>query len=220
VQNYDDLYADVLLWMKEGWVDYVIPQLYWDIGYAGADYITLIEWWNRQVGKQHLYVGQDVARTMNAGQLTQKMRYERRLPHIDGHCLWPANEVLRNNGGIVDSLRRHYHRYPALLPAYTHLYDRKPRAITNLRAEYTPLGVRLKWQVKRNPLQPVHYFVIYRFGDKEEVDINAPAHIVAITQDMSYFILRSPLKERSRYVVTAVDRYHNESKKGKTLRVR
>ena len=28
LQNYDDLYADVLLWQKRGWIDYVIPQIY------------------------------------------------------------------------------------------------------------------------------------------------------------------------------------------------
>jgi uncharacterized lipoprotein YddW (UPF0748 family) len=27
--NYDDLYADILLWLKNGWIDYVTPQLYW-----------------------------------------------------------------------------------------------------------------------------------------------------------------------------------------------
>lgn len=32
LQNYDDLYADVLLWVNNGWVDYNVPQLYWEIG--------------------------------------------------------------------------------------------------------------------------------------------------------------------------------------------
>ena len=31
LQNYDDLYADVLLWAKNGWVDYLMPQLYWTL---------------------------------------------------------------------------------------------------------------------------------------------------------------------------------------------
>ncbi|MCD8285099.1 MAG: family 10 glycosylhydrolase, partial [Prevotellaceae bacterium] len=46
LQNYDDLYADVLLWVKEGWVDYCIPQIYWEIGNKAADYATLARWWN------------------------------------------------------------------------------------------------------------------------------------------------------------------------------
>ncbi|GAB6395671.1 MAG: family 10 glycosylhydrolase [Bacteroidales bacterium] len=222
LQNYDDLYADILLWIKQGWIDYVIPQLYWEIGHAAADYATLVKWWDKYAGGRHLYIGQDVARTMNAGQLTRKMGYGRQLSHTDGHCFWPANEILWNNGGIADSLRRNYHRYPALLPACTHLYDRNPGEIKNLRAEYTPKGVRLKWKVNRNAAnpQPAHYFVVYRFGRKEKVDINDPAHIAAITRETSYFLPYKKLKEDSRYVITAVDRFHNESKKGRGIRIK
>ena len=45
LQNYDDLYADVLLWAREGWIDYNIPQIYWEIGHKAADYETLVDWW-------------------------------------------------------------------------------------------------------------------------------------------------------------------------------
>ncbi|MGN6616748.1 MAG: glycoside hydrolase family 10 protein, partial [Ilyomonas sp.] len=44
VTNYDDLYADILLWLKEGWIDYVAPQLYWEIGHPLCDYETLLNW--------------------------------------------------------------------------------------------------------------------------------------------------------------------------------
>lgn len=42
LQNYDDLFADVLMWVNNGWVDYCVPQLYWEIGNKAADYLTLI----------------------------------------------------------------------------------------------------------------------------------------------------------------------------------
>ena len=41
LQNYDDLYADVLLWAREGWIDYNIPQIYWHIGHPVA---TMRHW--------------------------------------------------------------------------------------------------------------------------------------------------------------------------------
>ena len=43
---YDDLYADILLWLKQGWIDYVAPQLYWEIGNRLCDYETLLNWWS------------------------------------------------------------------------------------------------------------------------------------------------------------------------------
>lgn len=43
------LYADVTLWVKKKWIDYNIPQIYWEIGHPAADYITLTEWWDKML---------------------------------------------------------------------------------------------------------------------------------------------------------------------------
>lgn len=221
VQNYDDLYADITHWVEQGWIDYNMPQIYWEIGHPAADYITLIKWWNRHAGKAHLYIGQDVARTMRAGDLTRKMYYERTLPNIGGNCFWPANEILWNNGGIADSLRRRYHRYPALIPAYTHQHDRAPKRVKKLRAEWTPDGYVLHWQAEQSPTNPelASYFVIYRFANNEEIDLDDPRHIVATTRECHYLLPYEDGQTPFRYVVTAVDRFHNESE-GRTKKVK
>ena len=68
-QNYDDLYADVLMWVNNGWIDYCVPQIYWEIGNKAADYQTLINWWDKHAGKRHLYIGEDVERTVKFADL-------------------------------------------------------------------------------------------------------------------------------------------------------
>jgi uncharacterized lipoprotein YddW (UPF0748 family) len=45
LEAYDELYADTRGWVKKGWMDYVIPQLYWNIGLPAADYAKLVPWW-------------------------------------------------------------------------------------------------------------------------------------------------------------------------------
>ena len=226
LQNYDNLYADVKLWVEKGWIDYNIPQLYWEIGHSAADYETLIRWWTRNNYGAHLYIGQDVARTMKAAdlrnpsknQLTRKMELVRTLPAIYGNCFWPAYELLRNNGGVADSLRNNYHPYPALIPAYLHLHDKKPQEVKSLKAEWTAQGYFLKWKRNGDPRDPrrAQYYVIYRFDDKEKVNLEDPSKIVAITRETSYYLPYQKGQERFRYVVTSVDRFHNESKKGRS----
>jgi uncharacterized lipoprotein YddW (UPF0748 family) len=215
LQSYDDLYTDVLLWAREGWIDYVIPQLYWEIGHQAADYANLVNWWNNHSEGRHLYVGQDVARTMKAGQLTTKMSYERVLPHISGNCFWPANEILWNNTGVGDSLRTHYHRYPALLPSYSHQNRHAPGKVKDLSAEFSPDGVLFRWnaQLTSDPAD-ARYFVVYVFPEKGKMDINDPSRILALTSRTSYTLPYNRLKGNLRIVVTAVNRFHNES--GKT----
>lgn len=222
LQNYDDLYADITYWAKQGWIDYNVPQIYWEIGHPAADYATLIKWWSGHAYGGHLYIGQDVARTMKAGQLAGKMRYERGLPHVGGNCFWPANEILWNNKGVADSLQYHFHRYPALIPAYTNMHDRTPDEVRKLKAEWTADGFLLHWKADQSKSNPelARYFVVYRFAPKEKVDLNDPSKIVGITRDTFYKLPYHEGKIKYRYVVTAVDRFHNESPKGKSKKVK
>ena len=98
MQNYDDLYADVLLWVREGWVDYNIPQIYWEIGHKAADYDELIRWWSQNCTQRPLIIGQDVDRTVAKAdlnnpaqhQMAAKMALQRGLPGISGSCQWYA----------------------------------------------------------------------------------------------------------------------------------
>lgn len=222
LQNYDDLYADVLYWVKQGWIDYNIPQLYWEIGHSAADYTTLIKWWNENTKNGHLYIGQDVARTMKAGQLRDKMSYIRGLENIKGNCFWPANEILWNNKGIADSLKQHYHRYPALIPAYTDMYDDLPNKLLNLEAKKQQDGLLLQWNIEQKPGSPqsAYYFVVYCFAKGEKIDLNNPVNIFEITKKTSCFLpYHNKGKNSFHFVVTAVDRYHNENK-GKRIKLK
>ena len=82
LQNYDDLYADILLWVNKGWIDYNIPQIYWHVGHPAADYGKLVDWWAKNAGNRLLYIGQSILNTVqnadpqhpNQHQLPLKMR--------------------------------------------------------------------------------------------------------------------------------------------------
>ena len=61
--------------MRKGWVDYIVPQVYWNIGHQAADYAELTHWWGKHTPqkKAQLYIGQHAARTMDSGQLEEKL---------------------------------------------------------------------------------------------------------------------------------------------------
>ena len=124
LQNYDDLYADVLLWAREGWIDYNIPQIYWHIGHPVADYETLVKWWAKNTENRPLFIGQSVMNTVqnadpknpSINQLPRKMALQRAYQTIGGSCQWPASAVIENAGKYRDALIAEYHKYPALPP--------------------------------------------------------------------------------------------------------
>ena len=124
--NYDDLYADILLWLKEGWIDYVAPQLYWEFGHPNAPFEVLLDWWSRNSHGKPCYIGLGYYKAGGKGawgdrtQLPRQLEAIRNTPNIDGAIYFSGKTFLKNPLGWNDSLRNHYHSLPALVaPAPT-----------------------------------------------------------------------------------------------------
>lgn len=228
LQNYDDLYADIKLWVKEGWIDYNVPQVYWEMGHSLADYSTLVKWWSINNYNQHLYIGQDVKRTMdvksssgNRNQLYDKMMLSRSNPNIYGNCFWSGYVLLENYNDSFDELRKNFQNYHSLIPAYTHMHDKAPKDIKKIKEEFTPTNHLLKWERNGDPANPesAQYYVVYRFGSGESKNLGDATKIVAVTRDTQIILPYERGKSKYEYVVTSVDRFHNESK-GKSKKVK
>lgn len=212
LQNYDDLYADVLLWAEKGWMDYCVPQLYWEIGNKAADYDELIRWWSKHCSKVPLYIGEDVERTAKFNQLTRKMALHAELPAVQGTVLWYAKAAVDNVGGYGSSLRNNYWRYPALQPLMKHIDGKAPRKPRKLKTIDVGEQQVLCWSAPKGEgwKDEAAQYVVYRFRKGERLDTDDASHIVAVTNKTHYEL---PQEEgRWTYVVTALDRMQNESK--------
>ena len=222
LQNYDDLYADVLLWARNGWVDYNIPQIYWQIGHPAADYETLVKWWAKNTENRPLFIGQSVMNTVqnadpknpSINQLPRKMALERAYQTIGGSCQWYAAAVVENAGKYRDALVQEYHKYPALIPVFDFMDDKAPGKVRKMKKVWTEDGYILFWTAPKaeTEMDKAIQYVVYRFGPKEKVNLDDPSHIVAITRNPFYKLPYETGKTKYRYVVTALDRIHNESK--------
>ena len=222
LQNYDDLYADVLLWAREGWIDYNIPQLYWQIGHPAADYKELVEWWAKHAEDRPLYIGQSVMNTVknvdpanpNRNQMVAKMALQRAYQSIQGSCQWPASAVIENAGNYADALRSEYHRYPALPPVYHFIDNKAPGKVKSLKPLWMEDGYVLFWTAPkyRDEMDRAVNYAIYCFAEGEKVDLNDATRLVAVTANTFYKLPYRDGKKKYTYVVTALDRLHNESK--------
>lgn len=222
LQSFDDLNADVLHWIEKGWVDYCIPQIYWEIGHKAADYATLVEWWAKYAGGRPLYIGQDVNRTVKAKdaehpsrhQLVAKMNMQRALPSVQGSCLWDAASAADNVGGYRDILEQNYHSYPALMPSAPFIDKKAPEKVRGVELITADNGEKvLVWLTEEcaDPLNIASKYVVYRFAKGEKVNLASMKNVVAITTQTYYKV---PQGETGRYtyVVTVLDRLQNESK--------
>jgi uncharacterized lipoprotein YddW (UPF0748 family) len=219
VTNYDDLHADVLKWLREGWIDYITPQLYWHIGFELAEYKTLVQWWSRHTFGKHLYIGQGIYRIGEKGwedenEIVNQIRYNREFPEVKGSMHFSSKIIAQNKLGINEKLAEAY-PHPALVPTMPWLDPTAPPAprLTQLSGNQGE-GIQLAWEDGSPDDQA--YYVIYRSSGGEPIDIDNPQHILAIVQRQPQSVQEwtdQSVEKRTRYTyyLTAVDRLHNES---------
>ena len=221
-QNYDDLYADVLLWVNNGWVDYCVPQLYWEIGNKAADYKTLIKWWDKHAANRPLYIGEDVERTVkypdpdnpNSHQMGAKYKLHKQMPNVKGTVLWYAKAAVDNVGNYGSALRGNYWRYKALQPNMPFIDSKAPEKPRKVKQVKTDDGYVLFWTAPKASgwKDKAVKYVVYRFAEDEDVNLADPSRIVAVTANTFY---KLPYKDGStkwKFVVSSLDRMSNESK--------
>lgn len=117
VTAYDNMYADVRAWIKNGWIDYVMPQLYWSLSFPTARYDTLTDWWANEVKGTgvKLYIGHSPYKlgTAEAGwqdgrEIVNQLEYNKQRPEVAGDVFFSAKDLRRNPLGIADLLRVYY----------------------------------------------------------------------------------------------------------------
>ncbi|MEU9283656.1 family 10 glycosylhydrolase [Streptomyces sp. NPDC048275] len=122
VQTYDDLYADTRKWVRERWIDYIVPQVYWNLGFAAADYAKLVPWWaavTKGTGVR-LYVGEALYKAGDPAQppawqdpaeLSRHLTFGRNHAEVRGHVFFSAKEVGADRlGAMARVVADHYQR--------------------------------------------------------------------------------------------------------------
>ena len=222
LQNYDDLYADVLLWVNNGWIDYCVPQLYWEIGNKAADYETLIKWWDKLASNRPLFIGESVDRTVkfadvnnaSINQMPAKYKLHQEANHVNGTVLWYSKAVVDNMGNYGEVLRTSYWKYPALQPLMPFIDSKAPKKPRRLMDVMVNGERMLFWTAPKGKAWDdiAARYVVYHFNVGEHINLNDPSKIATITCDNFYKLPYVDGKTKTVYVVTALDRMSNESK--------
>ena len=120
--NYDDLYADILLWLKNNWIDYVAPQIYWEFEQKNAPYQIILDWWSKHTYGKNCYIGLGIYKAgtntywKDTTQLPRQIEALRKTPNIQGMIFFSSKTFEKNPNGWNDSLRLNYFKEPAKTP--------------------------------------------------------------------------------------------------------
>jgi hypothetical protein len=132
---YREIYADARLWVNEGWLDYVTPQLYWRASAPAQPYDRLLDWWiGENAHRRHVWPGNYTSRVgdpeaqWEAGEILEQIRITRDAAGQLGNVHFSMRALMENRRGLADSLMAGPYAQPALVPASPWLDARPPAA--------------------------------------------------------------------------------------------
>jgi uncharacterized lipoprotein YddW (UPF0748 family) len=111
------------LWLQKGWIDYVAPQLYLEIGNDKIAYEKILDWWSKHSYGRHVYIGHGIYRAnernkawKNPDELPNQIKLLRKYPSVQGSIYFSSTSFNNNPNGWNDSLQNNYYRQPAVVP--------------------------------------------------------------------------------------------------------
>ncbi len=225
LESYNDIYCDSKIWLQNGWVDYIAPQIYWNIGFTVADFAILVPWWANNAFDRHLYIGHAAYRInasdnttwQNPTQMPNQIRLNSSNAKVQGSIFYNTNTLNKNLLGFRDSLITKFYKSPSLMPTMAWKDIIAPAAPQNLTTILSNNGLQLKWNkptVGTSEIEKIRGYVVYRFANNDAVDITKSEAIrTIIAKDTTAFFdaETTPQALRYTYVITALDRLHNES---------
>jgi len=214
--NYDDLYADILLWLEKGWIDYVAPQLYWEIGHKLCDYNVLLDWWAKHSFGKHVYIGHGIYRTSdkptaswrNPNELPAQIVNLRQYETVHGSAYFSSKSFNRNPNGWSDSLKNNYYKKQALVPPMFWIDSIPPQ-----KPEVGKIADSRKYMIDYNGKEAIKGYVLYVVSDgKPQSFANADIVKVFATPSILELDLNTiQLPYSGRLFIAALDKNNNVS---------
>ncbi len=221
VTNYDHLYANIIKWQERGWIDYTLPQLYWQVGHPLADFEKLARWWKDHTYGRGMYIGHGVYKSdpastvkewTEAGELPKQIRLLRGIPGISGSAFYSSKHFKRDLMGFQDSLLVDLYRYPALVPPMPWINDRAPLPVRRTGK----WGRRVRWKANEHEselLKP-RRFIVYLNEEGVPFNPEDPRFVYAILdKEEDHFRFDRLNRRRKNYQVriSVLNRLNNES---------
>lgn len=218
ITNYDDLHADIVKWMKRGWIDYVIPQVYWHRELGAAPYEEVVMWWNNNCYNTNLYIGQALyklgTKWEDPKEISEQMHINKKYDKVKGNAFFSAKYLFENPLNVTNSIKVNYKNY-VLPPSVTTKELEAPSKvrITNSGGQVDK-GATLKWEDTERGTGTTKY-VIYRYDEGGFGHLDGK-YIHDIINKAPYkeqvYVDRDLQKgKKYTYIVTALDANYNES---------
>lgn len=226
--NYDHLYADVIKWQKNNWIDYLLPQIYWQTGHPQADFNMLATWWKDHTYNRAMYIGHALYKVdaksetpawTKPGEMPHQIRMVREIPQLAGSAFYSAKHFNRDLLGLQDSLTSNLYRKPAIVPAMPWIDNQPPQPVKRI----CRLGKKVKWKTQKaeRVMDKPNLFVIYGNEAGTAFDPNNTRCYWGVVKSTDLkFAPVNEKKKKYEIRISVLDRLNNESLPSKPVKLK
>lgn len=224
LSGYDYLYADVLTWLKNGWVDYVAPQIYWNINHVWNKFESVVQWWDRHAYGRNVYIGlgaynqeTNAAGWGDANEIPNQIAITRKYPNVQGVIVYRSTTIAKNPMNMVGLVKSKCFNNVVMMPLMPWIENHPLAPDAGLiRASNQYLVYWQKDNGKQLPAADTTVFYsIYRVKGKNPGFKPSPKNFLKFTDnsDLRLFTRGRALfrKQYYTYKITSWNRYHVES---------
>ncbi|MGI9551587.1 MAG: glycoside hydrolase family 10 protein [Aurantibacter sp.] len=211
--TYENLYADPLLWMQKGWLDYLAPQVYWSMDFPVASHRKIVNWWSNNSSNTNLYIGNGPYKIRNNGdkawdnikELPQQVTLARKTDVVQGNVFFSAKSLMQNNEDVVSYLKKKYYRNAALPPVSPWAPTSKKRDMELKAMVHGGDTITLSF----NNLEGLRHAMAYRSGRKikKNYPMKKLLDRVVVKNTNSIGISHEPLRGKKRIALRFIDQY-------------
>lgn len=215
--NYEDLYADPLLWMHKGWIDYIAPQVYWSMDLPVASHRKIVDWWSQNSRNTKLYIGNGAYKVRNNSdtaweqkeELPNQFKLARKTDKVSGNILFSAKSLMNDNPDVVAYLKQKYYQLPALTPEMQQYRREIPEELKLVSSVKKEDSIQLDFK----GISEMSYVLFYTSGKKakDTYPMKKLVRKINILGNTGQINIPSALINSRHIAISFLDRYSRES---------
>ncbi len=220
--TYDDLYADPLNWMRNNWIDYIVPQLYFSRTYEPASFEVLLEWWSQNSPNTLLYIGHGPYKIRNnhdsrwndKNEIPNQIKLTRKNPNVAGQIFFSARSLIGKHEDVVSILNSKIYPFLSLPPASVPFLHDHPSSFS-VRG-FQVMEDTLFFHLNLPEDTDISTWLIYSSKNNLLINNSEPSHLITVIQSASHRpesigISIDKIKGRKQLGISFTDKFRKES---------
>ncbi|MDB4270943.1 family 10 glycosylhydrolase [bacterium] len=218
--TYEDLFADPLLWMENGWIDYLVPQIYWSLKLPVASHRILIDWWAENQKNSNLYIGNGAYKVRNNSdkawdkmkELPKQLQLARKTAAVQGNVFFSARSLMKGNEDVVNYIKNRLYSYPSFTPVSPLIINEgQPLPeLNNMIDKDNYLKLTFNFFNNEN----IRFANIYEIKKSKKLPVCEPKNIITqifMDNSNSFNLGKGLIEQRKNIAVTFTDKFRKES---------